>query len=119
MADNMENVDSWTVSGSKEAMEELQGFAETWCTKYSTVQCNKCMPFPADFSTKIHFFHTIAMFIEMCGPPQKLSLTLVPHPNILHIIMKLTYYMLLVMNVLRKLDGWFKPPIQQALVTPH
>ena len=77
------------------------------------------VPFPADFSTEIHFFHTIAMFIGMCGPPQKLSLALVPHPNILHIIMKLTYYMLLVMNVLRKLDGWFKPPIQQALVTPH
>ena len=68
-------VSSWTVSGSKEAMEvpkNLQGFAKTWHTKYSTVQHRKhaisCI-FPPTFTSSI----LSAMFTGACGPPEKLN----------------------------------------------
>ena len=48
--DSMENVGSWTVSGSK----ELQGFVKTLHTNYSSA--SMCF---LHFSTNIHFFHTI------------------------------------------------------------
>ena len=55
----MENGSSWTVSGSKEAMEvpkkckDLQKIGVRNIAEYVSI-----MPFPALFSTDIHFFHT-------------------------------------------------------------
>ena len=61
MADSMENTGSWTVSGSKEAMEFPKNF------KYlrklgvrNTAQYSAAnVPFPTVFFTFIHFFHTV------------------------------------------------------------
>ena len=64
MADSMENAGSWTVSGSKEAMEvpknfkDLRKFGLRNIVQYSAANVSR-MPFPAFFSTDIHFFHTI------------------------------------------------------------
>ena len=49
------------------------------------VQCSAAnVQFAAGFfSTDIHFFHTTAMFTGACGPPEKLSLALVPRSYLL------------------------------------
>ena len=91
MADSMENAGSWTVSGSKEAMEVPKNFTKTWRTKYSAVQCSKgaisCGGFPPTFTSSI----LSAMFTGACGPPEKLSLALVPRSYVLRMIMKVAY----------------------------
>ena len=58
MTDSMENAGSWTVSGSKEAMEvpkDLRKRGLRNIAQYSAAN----VPFPAFVSTDIHFSHII------------------------------------------------------------
>ena len=73
MADSMENAGSWTVSGSKEAMKVPR------TTSY-------VFP-PPTFTSSI----LSAIFTGTCGPPEKLSLALVPRSHVLRMIVKLAY----------------------------
>ena len=92
MADSVENAGSWTVCGSKEAMEvpnvkDLQKLGVQNIVQYSTANvCFLCFLPPTFTSSTLS-----AMFIGACGLPEKLSLTLVPCLYILHMIVKFTY----------------------------
>ena len=78
MADSMETGSSWTVSGSKEAMEVLKNFKDLQklgarnISQYSTAN----VPFLVFFSSDIHFFDT----------------PLVSCSYVLRMIVKLAYY---------------------------
>ena len=73
MADSMENAGSWTVSGSKEAMEVPKNFKDLRklgvrnIAQYSAAN----VPFPAFFSTDIHFFHTIRHVYRSVWPARE------------------------------------------------
>ena len=92
MADSMENVSSWTVSGSKEGMEVSKDSKDLLkCGIQNIVQYSAANdPFPAFFPPTFTSIHTIC-HVYRCGPPEKLSLALVAHSYILRIIAKLTY----------------------------
>ena len=79
MADSMENAGSWTVSGSKEAMEVPKNFKDLWkhgiqnIAQYSGTNMSR-MPFPTFFPTYIHFFHTFCQHVarqRSYSPTQK------------------------------------------------
>ena len=58
MANSIYNAGSWTVFGFREAMEVPKNFKvlpKLGVAQYSAANA----PFPALFSTDIHFFHTI------------------------------------------------------------
>ena len=65
-----------------------------WCLKYSTIQLSRCLQ-NAISSVFLHFHSLLpwihAMFAGVCGPPEKLSLALVPHSYVLRMIVKLAY----------------------------
>ena len=69
----MENAGSWTVSGSRETMEvpknfkDLGEFGVRNITQYSAANA----PFPALFSTDIHFFHTPRHVYRSVWPARK------------------------------------------------
>ena len=72
----MENADSWTVSGSKEAMEvpkNLRKLGVRNIAQYSAAN----VPFPAFLAPTFRSSILSAMFTGACGPPEKLSLALV------------------------------------------
>ena len=70
----MENASSWTVSGSKEAMEVLKNFKDLRkrgmgnFAQYSAAN----VPFPAFFPLTSTSSILSAMFAGACGPPEKL-----------------------------------------------
>ena len=91
MADSMENAGSWTVSGSKEAMEVPKNFKDLLklgvrnIAQYSAAN----VPFPSFFHR--HSLPYSAMFTGACGPPEKLSVALVPRSCVLRMIVKQAY----------------------------
>ena len=92
----MENAGSWAVSGSKEAMEVLKNFKHLRklgvrnIAQYSGANVSR-MPFTA-FS-RLSFSSSIlsVMFTGACGPPEKLSLALVPRLYVLRMIVRFAY----------------------------
>ena len=73
MADSMENAGSWTVSGSKEAMEVPKNFKDLRklgvrnIAQYSAAN----VPFLAFLSTDIHFFHTVRHVYRSVWPTRE------------------------------------------------
>ena len=78
----------------------LQTSAQLYCAIFQTPHFHKSLKF---FRTSIAsldpetvklpaFSILSAMFTEVCGPPEKLSLTLVSHSNVLRTIVKLAYW---------------------------
>ena len=80
MAESMENAGSWTVSGSKEAMEVPKKFKDLRKLRVRNIaqDSGANVPFLAGFFP-LTFTSSIlsAMFTGECGPPEKLSLDLV------------------------------------------
>ena len=76
MADSMENTSSWTVSGSKEAIEvsknlkDLQKLVVRNIAQYSTAN----VPFAAFSSTDIHFFYTLCHVYRSMWPAREAKL---------------------------------------------
>ena len=71
MAESMESAGSWTVSGSKEAMEVPKNFKDL--QKLGVRNIAQQRFFPPTFTSSILF----AMFTGAYGPPEKLNLALV------------------------------------------
>ena len=73
MADSMENAGSWTVSGSKEAMEVLKNFKDLrkLGLRNIALYSEENVPFPAFFPTDIHFFHTIRHVYRSMWPARE------------------------------------------------
>ena len=93
MVDNMENAGSPIVSGSKEAMEVRWMYFKDWSTKYIAQHSTANMPFPA-FVFPLTFTSSIlfVIFTGTCGPPEELSLALVPRSYVVVLmIVKLAY----------------------------
>ena len=79
MADSMENAGSWTVSGSKEAMEVPKNFKDFGKLGARNIAQYFLRFSPHSFTSSRLF----AMFTGACGPPEKLSLALVPRSYVL------------------------------------
>ena len=93
MADSMENAGSWTVSGSKEAMEVPKNFKDLRklgvrnIAQYSAAN----VPFPAFFPPTFTSSMLSTMFTGACGPSEKVSLALAPRSHVLRMIVKFAY----------------------------
>ena len=87
----MENASSWTVSGSKEAMEVLKNFKDLQkidvqnIVQYSAAKVQFAAFFSPTFTSSI----LSTMFTGACGLPESLALIL--HSYILRMIVKLAY----------------------------
>ena len=94
----MENVSSWTVCGSKEAMEVRNNFNNL---RKRGVRSAENVPFPSFFSTDIHFFHTIRHVYRSVWRTREDSLALVPRSYILRMIVKLAHISAISMKIHR------------------
>ena len=81
----MENDGSWTVSGSKEAMEVPKNFKDLRklgvrnITQYSAAD----VPFPPFFPYQNSLLPYYPPCLQVCGPPEKLSLAFVSYSYVL------------------------------------
>ena len=78
VADSMENVGSWTVSGSKDAMEGPKNLMDLRKRGVQNIALysgeNVCrMPFTAFFSSFIHFFQTIRHVYRSVWPAREVK----------------------------------------------
>ena len=90
MSDSMENAGSWTVSGSKKAMEVLKNLQKLGVRNIAQYSAAN-VPFPAFFPPTFTSSILSAMFTGACGPPEKLSLALVLRSCVLRMIVKMAY----------------------------